>query len=370
MVGRENMTRILPYTLSLLTPMHFGDVNHFTPALSRLDSFAMAPKTALDSFTPCGNKLMAFSPQSVRVAEPPASEGSVTDRGGLPDPVFINFNDFKKNLPQFLAENGKGKFVILLRHTISLFNRVSELFNGDNDSPLIAEGYEQLKALTATLKGFSIDEILSSPLERALDPAFILRRELGVTEPVKDIKDLEEMERGVLSGRPKKLNAAQIDALFSEFDDPAYRQTFQEKYHVTESEMDLVFTIARERRAILQTRAKAAGKSEDDYVAWVTEIENTLDVAPPDGDSFRQDEERKGLLVELLFNSLKSGSHLVMSHGMTNRFLMLKMLKIPLMSVDQLFEIGQGYGAINVLWQAEGSNEWALLVFNSDRDGN
>lgn len=370
MVGKENMIRVLPYTLSLLTPKRFGDANDFASVSFRLDSFSMAPRIALDSSLPRRHRSTIFSSQSVRVADPLPSETPSAGRGGLPDPVFINFNEFKKNLPQFNAEHGKGKFVILLRHTISLFNRVSDLFNGDNDSPLIAEGYEQLKALTATLKGFSIDEILSSPLERALDPAFILRRDLGVVEPVRDIKDLVEMERGILSGRPKKLNAPEIDALFAKFDEQSYRRMFQEKYHVTENEMDLVFTIARKRRATLQMRAKAMGMSEDDYVSWVAEIENTLDGVPPDGDSFRQDEERKRLLVELLFNNLKSGSHLVMGHGMTNRFLMLKMLEIPVASVEQLLEIGQGYGAINVIWQAEGSDEWTLLVFNSDRDGN
>lgn len=364
------MTRVLPYTLALVAPTPLDDVSGFKNAQSGLDAFVMAPQGALDSYAPQGSRLTTSALPSVRFAEPLPTDSPLVGRGGIPDPVYLNFNELKKDLANFIAKNGKGKFVVLLRHPISLYNRVSDLFNGDNDSPPIAEGYEQLKELIATLKDFPVDEILSSPLERALDPAFILRRELGVTEPVKDIKDLEEMERGVLSGRPKKLNSLQIDELFAKFSDPVYQRAFQDKYRVTEAEMNLVFAIARERRAVLQMRAQAASMSEDDYVQWVTEIENTLDGVPPDGDSFRQDEERKRLLIELLFNGLKSGTHLVVSHGMTNRFLMLKMFKIPVTSLDQLFEIGQGYGAINVLWQAEGSEDWRLLVFNSDRGGN
>ncbi|MDQ5913938.1 MAG: 2,3-bisphosphoglycerate-dependent phosphoglycerate mutase [Patescibacteria group bacterium] len=91
--------------------------------------------------------------------------------------------------------------VFIARHGQSEAN-LDDLFAGKElNSPLTNIGREQAKFSGAKVKLLNIAKIVSSPIERALETAQIIRDSAGLNEIKIEVeKDLEELAMGELSG--------------------------------------------------------------------------------------------------------------------------------------------------------------------------
>lgn len=70
------------------------------------------------------------------------------------------------------------KHIYFMRHGLSVMNKQG-IFSGRNDTPLTEEGVEQCRQAANSLKSVKIDEIVASPMKRAVDSAQIIAEEIG-----------------------------------------------------------------------------------------------------------------------------------------------------------------------------------------------
>ena len=91
--------------------------------------------------------------------------------------------------------------IYIARHGQSEAN-LDDLFAGKElNSPLTGIGREQAKLSGAKVSHLNIEKIVSSPIERALETAQIIRDSAGLSNlKIETEKDLEELAMGVLSG--------------------------------------------------------------------------------------------------------------------------------------------------------------------------
>lgn len=89
---------------------------------------------------------------------------------------------------------------VFLRHGETETNRLA-LTAGMIDVALNATGRRQARAAAAALMGHRVDEIYSSPLQRALESARCVADALGL--PIVVIPELAERNWGALEGKPR-----------------------------------------------------------------------------------------------------------------------------------------------------------------------
>lgn len=295
------------------------------------------------------------------------SDGVVTILPSLPKPRYKDFNEFVAEYDQHRWHE-HGTVLVLSRHGTSLFNRV-RLLNGPSRSPLLQDGEEEVHQLAKSLSPLPIESVYTSPIERAYHSAEILIEALGLARPIYSHHDLEEFERGVLAGRPRKMNSAEVDELFKKFSDPEFQKEFLTTYQISEREMQIVFDEARKHRKILQSYAKQVGMSEDEFVKQVTACENQMDCRPPLGESWN---DGIAQAERFIFNEVdrhEKGAVLVVGHSSSHRMMIWKLLGYDIESIDQLYLFDQQIANINVLWRDANTKKWELLVLNSDRFG-
>lgn len=87
-----------------------------------------------------------------------------------------------------------------MRHGLSVMNKQG-VFSGSNDTPLDAEGIKQCQDVAKTIVKLHIDEIVSSPMKRALDSAKIIAESIKFPKNKIIISDLlVERNFGPLEG--------------------------------------------------------------------------------------------------------------------------------------------------------------------------
>lgn len=92
------------------------------------------------------------------------------------------------------------KHLYFMRHGLSVMNKQG-VFSGSNDTPLDAEGVKQCQNAAKTIAKLYIDEIVSSPMKRALDSAKIIAEEINFPNNKIIISDLlVERSFGPLEG--------------------------------------------------------------------------------------------------------------------------------------------------------------------------
>jgi broad specificity phosphatase PhoE len=69
--------------------------------------------------------------------------------------------------------------VFLVRHGVTAWHAEQRVL-GQRDVPLSAEGIEQARAVATALSGVKLGEVLSSPLQRAVQTAEIIGRQVGI----------------------------------------------------------------------------------------------------------------------------------------------------------------------------------------------
>lgn len=107
------------------------------------------------------------------------------------------------------------KRLYFCRHGQSQAN-LDETYAGQLDTPLTDYGREQAKVAGMEAKLFGIDLIVSSPLNRALETAHIIAREIGYPEIGIITNDLlKERSLGSLQGKPWK-DFAENDSMFDD----------------------------------------------------------------------------------------------------------------------------------------------------------
>jgi uncharacterized phosphatase len=94
------------------------------------------------------------------------------------------------------------KRLYFIRHGLTEMNKLG-LFSGITETPLTAEGRKQAKKAGQSAKDLGIDLIVSSPLERALETAQIIAKEIGYTPAeIQTNKLLIERHFGEMEGKP------------------------------------------------------------------------------------------------------------------------------------------------------------------------
>ncbi len=121
----------------------------------------------------------------------------------------ISAHNDRAHLDHPLRLNSEHQFV-LLRHGESEGN-VQQLFQGQADFPLTASGRAQAQALADRWQAEEInfDQVIASPISRALDTAKTIAQQLDI--PLEIDERLKEVDNGKMAG----LNHEQIEAQFS-----------------------------------------------------------------------------------------------------------------------------------------------------------
>ena len=295
-------------------------------------------------------------------------QSSFMEEPTLPSPQFSDYNQFKEHFDSHAEYYQRGTLLVLSRHGTSLFNRV-RLINGTNNSPLLDAGRLEVGALAQTLGDMHVDRFYSSSLERAHQSALILQNELNIAAPLQLDDRLAEFERGVLAGRPKRMDSAEIDALFAKFEEPEYQAWFMKNYDVSYEHMQLVFEEAKTSRIILQALARDVGLSEDQYAANAYECEDTLDCPPPLGESWQDGIDHVDQFIASELSTPQNETVFLVGHSTMHRMMIWRLLGYDIQSIDQLYQIQQEIAGVNVLFKPEGTDDWELLVLNSDRFG-
>ena len=70
------------------------------------------------------------------------------------------------------------KHLYFMRHGLSVMNQQG-LFSGRNDTPLAEEGIKQCEDAAKIIKGLGIDAIVASPMERTIESAKIIAKDIG-----------------------------------------------------------------------------------------------------------------------------------------------------------------------------------------------
>ena len=83
-----------------------------------------------------------------------------------------------------------------VRHGKTKWNLEGRYQGGSGNSPLLPESYEDIKKLAEYLKGTKFRAFYSSPLQRALTTAVMLRNDMGITVPVIIDDRLKEFNLG------------------------------------------------------------------------------------------------------------------------------------------------------------------------------
>lgn len=135
------------------------------------------------------------------------------------------------------------KTIYFIRHGESKANLEGIAAGGELDTPLTDKGRAQAKQTAQDLKGKKIDLIVSSPMERALETAKIIAREIGY-DPEKVVTNSLFVERGIgiYSNRP-------IDDFRKAFNDRALHES-------VEAVEDLVKRVANGLEWLIEQKAE------------------------------------------------------------------------------------------------------------------
>jgi len=88
-----------------------------------------------------------------------------------------------------------------IRHGKTEWNQEGRFQGKDGDSPLLAESYEQIKRLGASLSGVTFKHAFSSPIKRAKDTAELTLEAMGASDvPLTTLDGLAEFGMGVWEG--------------------------------------------------------------------------------------------------------------------------------------------------------------------------
>ena len=96
-----------------------------------------------------------------------------------------------------MPPNGGDKTLLIMRHGETSWNRERRIM-GSADVPLNEAGRSQCEGVARMLADFSIDTVVTSPLERARESAQIIASALGVA--LREDSDLEEVKFGRWQG--------------------------------------------------------------------------------------------------------------------------------------------------------------------------
>lgn len=91
----------------------------------------------------------------------------------------------------------------------------AEVFQGQNDSPLSEQGWQQAEMLASELACFPVGAVYSSPLSRASETARLIASKTGAV--LKQDDRLKELNVGELTGRPYTSIATDFPDLFASF---------------------------------------------------------------------------------------------------------------------------------------------------------
>lgn len=96
------------------------------------------------------------------------------------------------------------KNIYFIRHGECQANVDGVIAGASDDSPLTDFGRQQAKEAAYELKDITFDLIISSPLQRALDTAKIIAKELNIdTDEIIVSKEFIEKDVGPFTGKPK-----------------------------------------------------------------------------------------------------------------------------------------------------------------------
>lgn len=93
-------------------------------------------------------------------------------------------------------------YLVLVRHGESEWNAMG-LWTGLTDSPLTEKGANQAKEAGKLLKEINFDIGFTSPLSRAKDTMFEIKKETGFDFPVQENPKLNERDYGIYTGKNK-----------------------------------------------------------------------------------------------------------------------------------------------------------------------
>lgn len=279
--------------------------------------------------------------------------------------------EYGEDLDAFTADIPKkcfaeqGPVLLLARHGLA-FGNAERCFQGKSYSPLVPVGFQQADHLGERLQPFQLGAtIYCSPLERSLRTATRARDHAGSTAEIIQLQDLVEVDPGILDLRFKKRSSQEIDGFFEQIKDVGTRADYKNKYGLRDDELDLILKQMQDNRKILQTYARLAQLSEDDYVKYLQKQgKKHINFAIPNGESLESAKiDRAHRVKENIYDRLAPGYHFVTSHGLNIRLQILELLGIDLKSRDQAFGFEQGNACLNVLWRPK--KDWKLLVLNS-----
>lgn len=101
--------------------------------------------------------------------------------------------------------------IYLARHGETEYNRCNQIQGRGIDVSLNDTGLYQAKAIADHLREVELKKIFSSSLKRSIETAEIIAREFGLN--VEKYEDLDEMNFGILEGRPITEIETELEAL-------------------------------------------------------------------------------------------------------------------------------------------------------------
>jgi broad specificity phosphatase PhoE len=116
-----------------------------------------------------------------------------------------NFNCFIK------PERGR-KVLIFIRHGETTW-KTKRITQGQLDSPLTEKGKRQAVDYTQRIHGMNIEDIISSPLGRAIETAEIISKIIGITHIIQ-APEFKERNEGVFQGLTNKEQKERFPELF------------------------------------------------------------------------------------------------------------------------------------------------------------
>jgi len=228
-------------------------------------------------------------------------QGSIENKLGRPLEQIIQ--QFRRNL-EAVSHSGQ-RVIYLVRHGAVRTEGKGKRFIGQLDLPLSQEGIQQIQQLKGELRGTQFSAIFCSDLTRSLETAAILA---GMQD------NLTPAPRSEL----REINLGQWEGL-----------TFEE----------------------VRTRcAEAFEERGRDLVHY----------QPPGGESFLDCTKR---VIPAFYDLLHAtrGNILIAGHAGVNRILLCQVLG---MSLENLFEINQDYGCLNVIPYRDGTFRLEMLNGN------
>lgn len=193
--------------------------------------------------------------------------------------------------------------LVLVRHAKPAIS--SRIFYGQMDVPLSEEGRAQAEKVSELLNAFQFSRIISSDLSRSMETAAIICDKIGFDGGIEAAFGLREVHFGDWTG----LTWEQIEERYSG--------------------------------------------------AFEKRLKNLPEFRPPNGETLLEVSERAWRVMSDAIQNTE-GDVLMIGHGGVNRLLIARAIGLPLQNI---FNLGQDYGCVNILECYEDGNI-SLLALN------